>query len=160
GRRPGRAAAGPAGRGPGGPYRRRAAAGVGPGARPGPRPGAGRVGRGGADGGPRPPGPPPPRGGGGGGRGGARARAARGGGAVEDNRAATQLYRIAQEAVANALRHGRCGRVVIGLEGNGRSVTLRVRDDGVGLPEGAEGRGMGLKIMRYRAGLINARLSV
>jgi PAS domain S-box-containing protein len=80
---------------------------------------------------------------------------------VEDNQTATHLYRIAREAVTNALKHSRAKKITISLEGDGRSVTLRIRDDGVGLPrEPVEVKGMGLKIMRYRAGLINAQLAV
>jgi PAS domain S-box-containing protein len=80
---------------------------------------------------------------------------------VEDNQTATYLYRIASEAVTNALKHSQARNITISLEGDVRSVTLRIRDDGIGFPrEREEGKGMGLKIMRYRAGLINARLSV
>jgi PAS domain S-box-containing protein len=80
---------------------------------------------------------------------------------VEDNQVATHLYHITQEAVTNALRHGRPRHITIGLEGDAAFLTLRVRDDGVGLPpRPADDRGMGLKIMRYRAGLIQARLTV
>ena len=51
--------------------------------------------------------------------------------------------------------------MVIRLEAEGRSVTLEVRDDGDGMPPRAEdGPGMGLRIMRYRAGLIGATLHV
>jgi PAS domain S-box-containing protein len=81
---------------------------------------------------------------------------------VEDNQTATHLYRIASEAVTNVLKHGRAKTITISLEGDERSLTLRVRDDGVGFPRepSAEVKGMGLKIMRYRAGLINARLAI
>jgi PAS domain S-box-containing protein len=78
-----------------------------------------------------------------------------------DNQTATHLYHIAQEAVTNALRHGRPRNITICLEGDDRSHTLSVRDDGVGFEkEPLEEKGMGLKIMRYRAGLINASLAV
>ena len=81
---------------------------------------------------------------------------------VEDNHTATHLYRIAREAVTNALKHSEAKKITITLEGKDRSVALRVWDDGVGFPpqEAAEIKGMGLKIMRYRAGLMNAHLSV
>jgi PAS domain S-box-containing protein len=80
---------------------------------------------------------------------------------VEDDLTAKHLYRIAQEAVANALRHGRARQVLIGLEGDDQGLELRVCDDGVGIAAtGQRGPGLGLKIMHYRAGLINARLSV
>ena len=80
---------------------------------------------------------------------------------IDDDRMATQLYRIAQEAVANAVRHGQARRVVIALRGDGAEVTLEVRDDGVGIgDESRDGGGMGLKILRYRAGLLGATLEV
>jgi len=80
---------------------------------------------------------------------------------VEDNQKATHLYRIAKEAVTNALKHSRAKNITISLEGDERSITLCIRDDGVGFPrEPVEIKGMGLKIMRYRAGLINAGLAV
>jgi PAS domain S-box-containing protein len=80
---------------------------------------------------------------------------------VEDNHTATHLYHVAQEAVTNALRHGRPSHITISLEGDARSLMLRVHDDGIGFPEEpVNSKGMGLKIMRYRAGLVNARLTV
>ncbi len=80
---------------------------------------------------------------------------------LADNHAATQLYCIAREAVTNALKHSQARNIRIGLEGEDGSVTLRVQDDGVGLPEPPlDPRGMGMKIMRYRAGLIDAHLSI
>ncbi|HVA45123.1 MAG TPA: chemotaxis protein CheB [Pirellulales bacterium] len=80
---------------------------------------------------------------------------------VADNHTATQLYSIAREAVTNALKHAQARNITIHLEGDDQSVTLRVRDDGVGLPKPPlDTKGMGLKIMRYRAGLIDAHLSV
>jgi PAS domain S-box-containing protein len=80
---------------------------------------------------------------------------------VGNNQAATHLYHIAQEAVTNALRHARPEHIAIRLEGDGPLLTLRVSDDGIGLPpEPLDSKGMGLKIMHYRAGLIEGRLTV
>jgi PAS domain S-box-containing protein len=79
---------------------------------------------------------------------------------VEDNRTATQLYRIAQEAVGNALRHAGAQHIWIVLEAQPGSITLIVRDDGVGIDAGNGGRGMGLRIMRYRAETIGASLQI
>jgi two-component system CheB/CheR fusion protein len=80
---------------------------------------------------------------------------------LEDNQTSTHLYRIAREGVANALKHSGAKKIWISLEGDDRSVTLRVRDDGIGFPpEATTLKGMGLKIMRYRAGLIKAHLSI
>lgn len=80
---------------------------------------------------------------------------------VEDNAAATQLFHIAQEAVTNALKHGQARHIRVSLDTEGRLLTLRVRDDGVGIaaPQ-AESKGVGLRIMHYRAGLINATLNI
>jgi signal transduction histidine kinase len=80
---------------------------------------------------------------------------------LAENQSATHLYHIAQEALSNALRHAQPKRITIHLESGDKFVTLRVTDDGVGLPaEAVDTKGMGLKIMRYRAGLINGRLTV
>jgi two-component system CheB/CheR fusion protein len=80
---------------------------------------------------------------------------------VEDNQTATHLYRIAKEAVTNALKHGRAKHIAIILEGDEISFGLRIQDDGTGFPqESREPGGMGLKIMRYRAGLIHASVAV
>jgi signal transduction histidine kinase len=80
---------------------------------------------------------------------------------VEDNLTATQLYRISQEAVTNALKHSHARSISIALADDDGSVALRIRDDGIGIrdPE-PEGNGLGLRIMRYRAGLINAQIQV
>jgi len=84
-----------------------------------------------------------------------------GDGRVCDSRTATQLYRIAQEAVTNAAAHRETTQVEITLSSDGKGVVLEVRDDGAGIPPGrGGGEGMGLQIMRYRAGLIGATLSV
>jgi signal transduction histidine kinase len=73
---------------------------------------------------------------------------------------ATHLFRIAQEAVANALKHGQAQHVRITLT-DGEAVTLRVEDDGIGLGAApAASKGMGLKIMQYRANLMGATFRV
>jgi signal transduction histidine kinase len=80
---------------------------------------------------------------------------------IHDDAVATHLYRIAQEAVHNAVRHGRAQRIVIGMASSDGPPTLTVEDDGVGLPEDADtSRGMGLSIMNYRAQMIGAALIV
>ncbi len=69
------------------------------------------------------------------------------------------LYRIAQEAVANALKHARAKHVEISLRRNGRLLTLAVKDDGVGLPARLRsGTGAGLRGLRYRAELIGGAI--
>jgi PAS domain S-box-containing protein len=80
---------------------------------------------------------------------------------VEDNYTATQLYRIAQEAVTNALKHGQAANLRVSLEARGHYITLKIADDGIGLPANEEVQeGMGLRIMRYRAGQIGAHFTV
>ncbi len=71
------------------------------------------------------------------------------------------LYRIAQEAVQNALKHSHAGNVEITLWVHARGVRLTIDDDGVGLSAGgAPGRGLGMRTMHFRASSIGARLSV
>jgi PAS domain S-box-containing protein len=78
---------------------------------------------------------------------------------VRDAKVATHLYRIAQEAVSNAVRHARAGKIAITLRARGDKAILSVRNDGNSLPAepGREG-GMGLQIMNYRADMIGATL--
>jgi PAS domain S-box-containing protein len=80
---------------------------------------------------------------------------------VEDEAAATNLFRIAQEAVSNAIKHGKARRIRIGLGGTRRRITLTVENDGMPFFESLpSGPGMGLRIMKHRAGLIGATLNV
>jgi signal transduction histidine kinase len=74
---------------------------------------------------------------------------------------AIQLFRIAQESVHNALKHGGAKRISVRLETADDIVTLTVRDDGSGLaPDLDKGKGMGLHIMQYRARMIGGKLDV
>lgn len=80
---------------------------------------------------------------------------------VANNFTATHLYRIAQEAVNNALRHSGAGRVKVSLMETNHAITLKVLDNGSGIDENdAGGPGMGLRIMAYRAELIGATLDI
>lgn len=80
---------------------------------------------------------------------------------IDDATAATHLYRIAQEAVSNAVRHGRATRIVISLSEQNGMLTLSVEDDGVGLPDGWQrGQGLGTRIMAHRAAMIGAAFSM
>ncbi len=72
-----------------------------------------------------------------------------------------QLFRIAQEAVNNAIVHGRAGLIDISLNCEDHAGILSVKDNGIGLPQDAfQSNGMGLRTMVYRARLINATLKV
>jgi signal transduction histidine kinase len=75
---------------------------------------------------------------------------------------AAHLYRIAQEAISNAIRHGHASHITVRLSRTESDVVLEVADDGIGLPEALpEGHGgMGLRIMAQRAEMIGATLSL
>jgi signal transduction histidine kinase len=79
---------------------------------------------------------------------------------VADADTAAQLYRIAQEAMRNAIRHAEAKHVDISLLGDRQAICLMVQDDGRGLPESEPGSGMGLPIMSHRAAYIGATLSL
>jgi two-component system, LuxR family, sensor kinase FixL len=73
---------------------------------------------------------------------------------------AAQLYRIAQEAVRNAVEHGAAREVLIQLTFGHRDMLLMVQDDGEGFDTKTNGHGMGLRIMRYRAQCIGGSCEV
>ena len=74
-----------------------------------------------------------------------------------DEEAAVQLYRIAQEAAANAAKHGQAKGIVLRLSATREGLLLTVRDTGKGLPpQKRRAGGLGLDIMRYRAGVVGA----
>ena len=78
-----------------------------------------------------------------------------------DSGASNHLYRIAQEAVNNAIKHGHASDVLIDLQVTGTSVALIVSDNGSGLAPGASlTSGMGLKIMRYRATMLGGEVVI
>ncbi|HUA65073.1 MAG TPA: PAS domain S-box protein [Alphaproteobacteria bacterium] len=80
---------------------------------------------------------------------------------IQDNVAATHLYRIAQEAVNNAVKHGRAKRIMISLKSAGDKVALTVADNGIGFADQSrKGSGMGLHTMKYRASVIGAVLQI
>jgi signal transduction histidine kinase len=72
---------------------------------------------------------------------------------------ATHLYRIAQEAVTNAIKHSNAKEIVVRLEAAADGLALTISDDGVGMPSKLP-VGMGLRTMAYRASVIGAAFSV
>jgi len=80
---------------------------------------------------------------------------------LPDVETATHLYHIAEEAIVNAVRHGRAKKIDLRLDSTEDEWTLSVADDGVGLPENFQNnKGMGLRIMAYRADLIGGTFNV
>ncbi|MEO8061849.1 MAG: PAS domain-containing protein [Pseudomonadota bacterium] len=78
-----------------------------------------------------------------------------------DDGAATHLYRIAQEAFTNAIRHGRVTQVTIELATAEGTLTLSVQDNGRGFDErNASNNGMGMKLMRYRAQMLGGDVTI
>src|SRR5262245_34998552 len=73
---------------------------------------------------------------------------------------ATHLYRIAQEAINNALRHGQARHVRLALRADAEQIVLEVADDGRGFPPAPGAGGLGLHTMRQRAGLIGGSLEI
>jgi two-component system sensor histidine kinase UhpB len=71
------------------------------------------------------------------------------------------IYRVAQEALTNVLRHARASKVELRLESDASGdVVLTVRDDGIGIAAGSEGNANGVRGMRERALLVGARLTI
>jgi PAS domain S-box-containing protein len=74
---------------------------------------------------------------------------------IADHTTAVHLFRIAQEAVSNAVRHAKPRHIEIGLRRDHARLILSIADDGRGLPQRPPTRhGMGLHVMRYRADII------
>ena len=79
---------------------------------------------------------------------------------LTDAEVAGHLYRIAQEAVNNALKHASPSEIRIGLERRNGALLLEVDDDGEGFDESAlPGHGIGFRVMRYRARLISGTIT-
>jgi two-component system sensor histidine kinase UhpB len=70
------------------------------------------------------------------------------------------VYRVAQEALTNIARHARASRADVELTQADGTVTLRIRDDGRGLPPGALTSSNGIRGMRERALLIGGRIDI
>jgi signal transduction histidine kinase len=80
---------------------------------------------------------------------------------VDDNATAIHLYRIVQEALNNAIKHGKSNKVTISFRKEGNMNILTVKDNGAGFTNPAQhSGGMGLNIMKYRASMIGASLDI
>jgi PAS domain S-box-containing protein len=74
---------------------------------------------------------------------------------------ATHLYLIAQEAILNAVKHGRAQAIIVSLRVANQMIRLSIADDGGGLPKRhSTAAGMGIKIMEYRAGMIGGSVQI
>ncbi len=80
---------------------------------------------------------------------------------VSDYPAATHLFRLAQEAVSNAIKHGQANRILIRLRQERGRLALSIIDNGSGFPtQIPKSKGMGLRIMQSRAGMIGGTLAI
>jgi two-component system sensor kinase FixL len=80
---------------------------------------------------------------------------------LHDHAIATHLFRIAQEAVSNAIKHGKASRIVITLRQVRGRILLKVSDNGAGFPKRAsKNKGMGLRIMQSRAAMIGGTIAI
>jgi PAS domain S-box-containing protein len=80
---------------------------------------------------------------------------------IEDDRTASQLYRILREALINAHKHAQASKVVVEVQRRKNTIVFSVTDNGVGFSRKAKaGRGLGFHIMQYRARSIGARLKL
>jgi len=75
---------------------------------------------------------------------------------------ASSLYKVAQEALRNFLKHSQAKRAKVALNGDGRCVRLRVEDQGVGFPiaELQSAAGLGVASMRERVELVNGKFAI
>ncbi len=78
----------------------------------------------------------------------------------KDTTSASSLYYIAQEAVRNAINHGKADNIAIKLTSNDDELFLTVTDDGSGYDEETKGEGMGIHIMKYRAELLEGTVQL
>lgn len=79
---------------------------------------------------------------------------------VPDDTVALHLYRIAQEAVTNAVKHSGAKNILISLDRNPTHTCVSVQDDGKGFVMKRRGKGLGLHMMRYRANALGGELKI
>jgi signal transduction histidine kinase len=80
---------------------------------------------------------------------------------VRDQSAQTHLFRLAQEAVNNSVKHGKAKKVQISFKTADDKYVLSISDDGIGLPaDGPRLKGLGLRIMNYRAQKVGGTLAI
>ena len=79
---------------------------------------------------------------------------------IKDEKISTNIFRIIQEALNNAVKHGNAKKAVIDIRKENNLMVLRITDLGKGFPPNPNKRGMGLKIMEYRASQIEGNFRV
>lgn len=79
---------------------------------------------------------------------------------IEDNEAASHIYRLVREAVMNANKHARAKEIVLDVRRKKNEFVFSVTDDGVGISQNGNSSGLGFEIMKYRANAIGGRLEI
>lgn len=80
---------------------------------------------------------------------------------ISDNDISTNLYKIAQEGVGNSVRHSQAQLIEVSLENTNGVIVLSVKDDGIGFKQNTQKTdGIGLKIMKYRAHMMDALFQI
>ena len=81
---------------------------------------------------------------------------------IDNTEAAVHLYRIAQEALTNAIKHGKAKNIQIGLTRSRNKHIMTIKNDGLDFPKEfeARGTGMGLQIMNHRVDIIGGSLDI
>lgn len=82
---------------------------------------------------------------------------------ISDQMTALHLFRIVQEAVKNAIKHGNANQIKVKLQKDPENVSLSIEDNGIGLfenPNDYKFKGMGLSTMRYRAELLGGNFEI
>ena len=79
---------------------------------------------------------------------------------VSDETIALNLYRVAQEAVNNAVKHARASEIIIGLRKEDHELVLAVTDDGTGMRSPRKKKIMGVHMMKYRADVCGGKLEI
>ena len=80
--------------------------------------------------------------------------------ALENNTIATHIYYIVNEAVHNAVKHGRAKNIAISFVHEASFLSVKIIDDGEGLPDNPNPKGLGLSILKYRSDCLGAELDV
>lgn len=80
---------------------------------------------------------------------------------IDDNNTATHIYKITQEGLSNAITHGKAQAIDVGLLREDGYITLTIADNGIGMSTGLiNNKGIGLKIMKYRAQFMGASFEI
>lgn len=80
---------------------------------------------------------------------------------LQDKAVATHLYRIAQEATTNAIKHGKAQDILLKVTQHNGVISLQIQDDGIGFSRRkSKSKGMGLRVMQYRARIIGGTLEI